>query len=73
MSVAQPGTQIVDPAVYNGLFVGTINRVGQEPEFGSNDYYGTSYFADPRGQYVPDLGTGVLMAWRPAMRPCGRA
>ncbi len=45
-------------AIFNGVFVGTINRVGQEAEFGSNDYYGTSYFADPRGQYVPDIHTG---------------
>ncbi len=45
-------------AIFNGVFVGTINRVGQEAEFGGNDYYGTSYFCDPRGQYVPDLTTG---------------
>jgi N-carbamoylputrescine amidase len=45
-------------AVFNGVFVGTINRVGQETEYGPNDYYGSSYFCDPRGQYVPDLTTG---------------
>ena len=45
-------------AIFNGVFVGTINRVGQESEFGPNDYYGSSYFADPRGQYVPDMRTG---------------
>jgi len=44
-------------AIFNGVFVGTINRVGQEAEFGPNDYYGSSYFCDPRGQYVPDLRT----------------
>ena len=44
-------------AIFNGVFVGTINRVGKEP-LGSNDFYGTSYFCDPRGQYVPDLKTG---------------
>lgn len=44
-------------AIFNGVFVGTINRVGQEP-LGTNDFYGTSYFCDPRGQYVPDLTTG---------------
>jgi N-carbamoylputrescine amidase len=44
-------------AIFNGVFVGTINRVGQESEFGPNDYYGSSYFCDPRGQYVPDLHT----------------
>jgi beta-ureidopropionase len=49
-------------AIFNGLFVGTINRVGQELEFGPNDYYGTSYFADPRGQYLPDVRTGECKA-----------
>ncbi len=38
-------------AVANEYFVGAINRVGKEP-FGDNDYYGSSYFADPRGQLV---------------------
>ena len=41
-------------AIANGYWVGTINRVGQEKEFGPNDYYGTSYFADPRGQIVAE-------------------
>jgi len=31
--------------------VGTINRVGVEP-LGDNDFYGQSYFADPRGQIM---------------------
>ncbi len=39
-------------AIANGYFVGTINRVGQEKELGPNDYYGSSYFADPRGQII---------------------
>ncbi len=39
-------------AIANGYFVGTINRVGQELELGPNDYYGTSYFCDPRGAYI---------------------
>ncbi len=38
-------------AVANLYFVGAINRVGVEP-LGDNDFYGTSYFADPRGQFV---------------------
>ena len=38
-------------AVANEVFIGAINRVGKEP-FGDNDYYGSSYFADPRGQLV---------------------
>ena len=41
-------------AIANGYWVGTINRVGQEKEFGPNDYYGTSYFTDPRGQIVAE-------------------
>lgn len=40
-------------AVANMYFVGAINRVGVEP-LGDNDFYGTSYFADPRGQFVGD-------------------
>ena len=39
-------------AIANGYWVGTINRVGVESEFGKNDYYGSSYFADPRGKIV---------------------
>ena len=38
-------------AVANEYYVGAINRVGKEP-FGDNDYYGSSYFVDPRGQIV---------------------
>lgn len=43
-------------AIANGYFVGTINRVGTEADFGDNDYYGQSYFCDPRGQFVTTLG-----------------
>ncbi len=38
-------------AVANEYFVGTINRVGVEP-LGDNEFYGQSYFADPRGQIM---------------------
>ncbi len=38
-------------AVANEYFIGAINRVGKEP-YGDNDFYGSSYFVDPRGQYV---------------------
>src|SRR5690606_14249783 len=38
-------------AVANEYFVAAINRVGGE-EYGDNDFYGTSYFADPRGAFV---------------------
>ena len=45
----------VSHAVANGYFVGTINRVGVEP-LGDDDFYGQSYFCDPRGQFIGDLG-----------------
>jgi N-carbamoylputrescine amidase len=38
-------------AAANMYFVGAINRIGVE-ELGDNDFYGTSYFANPRGQFV---------------------
>lgn len=38
-------------AVANEYFIAAVNRVGQE-ELGDNDYYGSSYFVDPRGQLV---------------------
>jgi N-carbamoylputrescine amidase len=39
--------------VANEYFVGAINRVGIEP-LGDNDFYGQTYFVDPRGQLVGD-------------------
>ena len=44
----------------NGYFVAVPNRVGRESnEFGdlAVDFYGTSYVADPRGNYVGELGS----------------
>ncbi|MCH7789377.1 MAG: acyltransferase [Acidobacteria bacterium] len=38
-------------AAANMYYVAAINRVGIEP-LGDNDFYGTSYFANPRGQLV---------------------
>ena len=43
-------------AVANEYFVGTINRVGVEP-LGDNDFYGQTYFADPRGQLIGDAAS----------------
>jgi len=40
-------------AVANEYFIGAINRVGKEP-LGDNDFYGSSYFVNPRGQIVGD-------------------
>jgi N-carbamoylputrescine amidase len=45
----------VSHALANGYFVGTINRVGIEP-LGDDDFYGQSYFVDPRGQFVGEVG-----------------
>jgi N-carbamoylputrescine amidase len=45
----------VSHALANGYYVGTINRVGVEP-LGDDDFYGQSYFVDPRGQFVGDVG-----------------
>ena len=41
-------------AVANMYYVGAINRVGIEP-LGDNDFYGTTYFVDPRGQFVGEV------------------
>ncbi|ASQ97641.1 nitrilase-related carbon-nitrogen hydrolase [Streptomyces sp. 11-1-2] len=43
-------------AVANEYFIAAINRVGIE-EYGDNDFYGTSYFVDPRGQFVGDVAS----------------
>ena len=43
-------------AVANEYYVAAINRVGVE-EYGDNDFYGTSYFVDPRGQFVGDVAS----------------
>lgn len=45
-------------AVANEYFVGAINRVGVE-ELGDNDFYGSSYFVDPRGQKVGEAASGT--------------
>lgn len=39
-------------AVANGYFVGAINRVGTEEPWNIGEFYGSSYFCDPRGQIV---------------------
>ncbi|NJP45501.1 nitrilase-related carbon-nitrogen hydrolase [Actinacidiphila epipremni] len=45
-------------AVANEYFVAAINRVGRE-EYGDDDFYGTSYFVDPRGQLVGEAASDV--------------
>src|SRR5882724_1287572 len=44
-------------AVANQYYIAAINRVGVE-EYGDNDFYGTSYFVDPRGQFVGEPASG---------------
>lgn len=44
-------------AVANEYYIGAINRVGIEP-LGDDDFYGTSYFVDPEGKFVGDVGDG---------------
>ncbi len=39
-------------AVANAYFVGAINRVGTEPPWNIGEFYGQSYFCDPRGQFL---------------------
>jgi N-carbamoylputrescine amidase len=39
-------------AVANGYFVGAINRVGTEKPWSIGEFYGQSYFCDPRGQFL---------------------
>jgi beta-ureidopropionase len=43
-------------AVANEYFIAAINRVGVE-EYGDNDFYGTSYFVDPRGKFVGEVAS----------------
>jgi len=46
--------QIEQPAaaVANGYYVGAINRVGSEAPWNIGQFYGSSYFVNPRGQIV---------------------
>ncbi len=39
-------------AVANGYYVGAINRVGTEAPWNIGKFYGSSYFVDPRGQFL---------------------
>lgn len=41
-------------AAANGYFIGAINRVGTEAPWNIGEFYGQSYFADPRGQIVAE-------------------
>lgn len=39
-------------AVANGYFMGAINRVGTEAPWNIGKFYGTSYFVNPRGEFL---------------------
>jgi N-carbamoylputrescine amidase len=39
-------------AVANAYFVGAINRVGTEAPWNIGEFYGQSYFCDPRGSFL---------------------
>jgi beta-ureidopropionase len=39
-------------AVANGFFVGAINRVGHEQPWDIGEFYGKSYFCNPRGKII---------------------
>jgi len=39
-------------AVANQVFIGAINRVGMEAPWNIGEFYGQSYFVDPRGQII---------------------
>jgi N-carbamoylputrescine amidase len=41
-------------AVANGYFMGCINRVGTEAPWNIGRFYGSSYFVDPRGQFLAE-------------------
>jgi N-carbamoylputrescine amidase len=43
-------------AIFNSYYVGTINRVGIE-DLGDDDFYGESYFCNPRGQFVGEVAS----------------
>jgi beta-ureidopropionase len=41
-------------AVANGYFIGAINRVGHEKPWDIGEFYGQSYFCDPRGKLIAE-------------------
>ena len=43
-------------AVANGIFIGAINRVGEEAPWDVGHFYGSSYVVDPRGQIIAQAG-----------------
>ncbi len=50
-TLEQPGA-----AIANGIFIGANNRVGWEAPWKKGEFYGSSYFVNPRGEIL-DQGT----------------
>ncbi|NQS98522.1 MAG: acyltransferase [candidate division Zixibacteria bacterium] len=44
-------------AVANNYFVGAINRVGIEQPWKTGEFFGASYFCDPRGKIIAQAGS----------------
>ncbi len=51
-------------AIANGVFVAAVNRVGFEPEPGTDglEFFGHSFIADPYGRMIADAGTEPELA-----------
>jgi N-carbamoylputrescine amidase len=53
-------------AIANGVYVASVNRIGHEPEAGTNGltFFGHSFVADPFGRYVTEAGedAAILIA-----------
>ena len=45
-------------AVANGVFIGAINRVGEEAPWNIGRFFGSSYVVNPRGEIVVQAGEG---------------
>jgi N-carbamoylputrescine amidase len=41
-------------AAANGYFIAAINRVGTEAPWNIGEFYGTSYFCNPRGKIIAE-------------------
>src|SRR3712207_9492123 len=50
-------------AVANGYFVGAINRVGHEQPWDIGEFYGQSYFCDPRRSEERRVGKVCRPRW----------
>lgn len=45
-------------AIFNGYFMGCINRVGVEKPWNIGRFYGTSYFVNPKGEIIAEANEG---------------